>query len=464
LGAFALIFIAWSCSSSKPSANPISDFMPEAGTEASPDAAGHGGSSGFAGSSGHGGTAGKDAGGAAGAADAADAADASPVDAGGDGDAIEEVPASCSNGVLDGNESDTDCGGSCPTKCGPGKDCSLPADCADKNCVEDKCMAATCTDGIQNGNETDIDCGGSPCDLCDDNKTCVGAANCKSGVCTSDICQPPSCTDKTKNGTETDVDCGGSCQHKCPTGQKCLGSGDCTSQICNSNVCDCPSKMIVAPSPGGGSYCIDVTEVTYKDYTAFFNANPQNQPSYCLWNLTYVPADNWPAAPADSGKPVVDVDWCDAYAYCGWAGKRLCGNSLGGASGITDYKDPAKSMWFNACSAQGVNEYPYGHTYKPTECNGAEYSDSFGGTYVVRTDYGDVPTGHGCAGGSPGLYDMSGDVAEWEDSCSGAIGSSDSCRIRGGSFESSAADLRCDADKQLTRDGHAADVGFRCCL
>jgi len=82
----------------------------------------------------------------------------------------------------------------------------------------------------------------------------------------------------------------------------------------------------------------------------------------------------------------------------------------------------------------------------------------------IRTDYGDVPTGHGCAGGSPGLYDMSGDVAEWEDSCSGAIGSSDSCRIRGGSFESSAADLRCDADKQLTRDGHAADVGFRCCL
>jgi hypothetical protein len=42
---------------------------------------------------------------------------------------IPAPPAPCSNMVLDGNETDVDCGGSCPTKCGEGQNCNSNNDC-----------------------------------------------------------------------------------------------------------------------------------------------------------------------------------------------------------------------------------------------------------------------------------------------------------------------------------------------
>jgi len=75
---------------------------------------------------------------------------------------------SCSDGIMNGNETEVDCGGS---------DC-MPC--------------STCDDGILNGNETEIDCGGPDCDAC------------------------PTCTDGIMNGDEDDVDCGGSFCAACP--------------------------------------------------------------------------------------------------------------------------------------------------------------------------------------------------------------------------------------------------------
>jgi len=86
----------------------------------------------------------------------------------------------CTDGVLNGDETGIDCGG---------PDC-------------DACP--TCSDGVLNGNETDIDCGGSDCDAC------------------------PTCSDNIMNGDETGIDCGGSCD-------PCGGGGECTYSVIDDN-------------------------------------------------------------------------------------------------------------------------------------------------------------------------------------------------------------------------------------
>ena len=68
--------------------------------------------------------------------------------------------------------------------------------------------------------------------------------------------------------------------------------------------------------------------------------------------------------------------------------------------------------------------------------------------------------------GYVGVYDLSGNVWEWEDSCDGTTGSNDLCRLRGGSFGVYPGDyLRCDYGGY---DGFGArvgglDIGLRCC-
>ncbi|MGZ3456797.1 MAG: hypothetical protein ACXVEF_44740, partial [Polyangiales bacterium] len=68
----------------------------------------------------------------------------------------------------------------------------------------------SCTNGLIDGDETDVDCGGS-CGKCDPGRGCASASDCAGGVCSKGLCAAPSCTDGAKNGDETDIDCGGSC-------------------------------------------------------------------------------------------------------------------------------------------------------------------------------------------------------------------------------------------------------------
>ena len=72
-----------------------------------------------------------------------------------------ELPATCFDGAMNGDETGVDCGGSCQP-------------------------CPTCTDGIMNGNETDVDCGGPDCDAC-----------------------PETCDDGILNNGEEEIDCGG---------------------------------------------------------------------------------------------------------------------------------------------------------------------------------------------------------------------------------------------------------------
>jgi hypothetical protein len=67
----------------------------------------------------------------------------------------------CTNGVKDQDETDVDCGGSCPG-CAEFKACNVDSDCASGLYCQQhiKCIKPTCDDGIKNQNEVEVDCGG----------------------------------------------------------------------------------------------------------------------------------------------------------------------------------------------------------------------------------------------------------------------------------------------------------------
>lgn len=242
-------------------------------------------------------------------------------------------------------------------------------------------------------------------------------------------------------------------------GAGALGGGGGTAGGGNCAGTNGPSMVDTA------GFCIDSTEVTNSQYALFLvakGADVSGQPPACAWNSSYVPAGAWPAT-GQPNHPVAFVDWCDAVAYCSWAGKRLCGKIGGGTNAFSDLADATKSQWYSACSAGGSKMYPYGAVYDPKACNGTEY----GASAALE-----VKQAAGCIGGHVGIHDMSGNVWEWEDSCEADTGATDVCRARGGSFayvgQLVAAYLRCNVNSKSIgvcthRDCVSAVVGFRCC-
>jgi hypothetical protein len=149
------------------------------------------------------------------------------------------APASCSNGAKDGDETGTDCGGSC-LPCAVGQGCKTGPDCESKSCSNGgTCLAPACGDHVQNGTETDVDCGGETCAGCDPGLACKADGDCKNMLCMGGVCVS-ACTDGLRGGAETDVDCGGAATSGCPAcadGNACKVGADCTSGLCVLAVC-----------------------------------------------------------------------------------------------------------------------------------------------------------------------------------------------------------------------------------
>jgi formylglycine-generating enzyme required for sulfatase activity len=213
-------------------------------------------------------------------------------------------------------------------------------------------------------------------------------------------------------------------------------------------------KMVMLPL----GYCIDTTEVTRAAYATWLAAGPslEHQISNCAWNKSFVPYRDWPAPETDPQLPVTWVDWCDAYAYCQGVGKHLCGAPLNNAGAGAWAR---QSQSYSACASGGELEYPYGNSYDAMKCNGA---DSGKGARVAGG------TMKGCQSSAPGyggVYDLIGNVREWEDFCLDPkdIGERTYCVAGGGSYALVAEFQRCGRHQVLTRGNAAGDVGFRCC-
>jgi formylglycine-generating enzyme len=215
------------------------------------------------------------------------------------------------------------------------------------------------------------------------------------------------------------------------------------------------------------SYRIDTTEVTNAQYAEFLAAgiDPALQAKPCDWNTTFNPNSSaWGCEltydPVNRpSHPVVCVDWCDARAFCEWAGKRLC-MQPGGIP--TDGGTVVE--WESACSAEYTIAYPYGDTYDPTACNGMDLAGSVAGAKLL-------PVGSlaGCEGGLTGLFDMSGNAKEWAGTCKGDesnpsnAGPDSYCGVHGGNYYDPAQYLECTKVGFPKRNDTQYGLGFRCC-
>jgi hypothetical protein len=149
------------------------------------------------------------------------------------------VPVECDDQMMNGVETDEDCGGTDCAPCPLGGTCSVDADCQSGSCTGGSCTA-TCADEVANQGESDVDCGG-PCPGCPASAECYGHADCQSKICSAGTCQEATCSDLTKNGAETDIDCGGGACSTCGDLDDCLSNTDCTSKVCSGGVCQPPS-------------------------------------------------------------------------------------------------------------------------------------------------------------------------------------------------------------------------------
>lgn len=118
-----------------------------------------------------------------------------PSDDRGDGSAPPTPDASVSDASMtDSGSSDAGSpdGGSTDAGSDAGTDGGTPPPPVDAG--NDTAPTPTCTDQTRNGNETDVDCGGS-CPKCGTGAMCGVPADCTSGLCPSGLCvEPSSCT------------------------------------------------------------------------------------------------------------------------------------------------------------------------------------------------------------------------------------------------------------------------------
>ena len=235
----------------------------------------------------------------------------------------------------------------------------------------------------------------------------------------------------------------------------------------------CPGTAgpaMVRVGNAANNFCIDSTEVTVVHYAAFTTAKGADvtgQPKQCAWNTSYAAA----VGGADDS-PIAGIDWCDARAYCSWAGKRLCGKHASGAFvgavGLADLGEFTTHEWLLACSNVGQLRYPYGGIQEAKTCNTGE--NDAGRTLAVKSK-------PDCQGGFNGLYDMVGNVWEWIDGpCippdAGAADAAvvdggpqkDECFVKGGAFMNSGVNLDCRVDgRGASRDRRGQEIGVRCC-
>jgi formylglycine-generating enzyme required for sulfatase activity len=181
------------------------------------------------------------------------------------------------------------------------------------------------------------------------------------------------------------------------------------------------------------AFAMDVTEVTVADYARCVSAGACSQANADNGFCNYGKSDK-------ASHPINCVDWSQATAYCGWAGKRL----------------PTEEEWEYAARGTDGRTFPWGFSAPSGRLCWDRYK-SKQGTCAV----GSFPPA------LFGLRDMAGNVAEWTSNhYSGGQdknGAIELRRARGGTWRvDSAALVRAAEIYTNLRAYRGSDVGFRC--
>jgi formylglycine-generating enzyme required for sulfatase activity len=129
------------------------------------------------------------------------------------------------------------------------------------------------------------------------------------------------------------------------------------------------------------AYFFDKDQLTVGEYAKFLDATSHSVPAD--WNIM--------SRAMHKNRPVVNVDWADAAAYCKWAGKR----------------QPTEAEWEKAARGTDGRTYPWGDE-PPTKFHGNMNKE------LWNSHMGLTPVGMFEDGKSPyGINDMAGNVWEW---------------------------------------------------
>jgi formylglycine-generating enzyme required for sulfatase activity len=191
------------------------------------------------------------------------------------------------------------------------------------------------------------------------------------------------------------------------------------------------------------TFFMDTYQVSVSQYARFLDATSQEAPpDWSIMNRSQ-----------HQKRPIANVDWEEAKAYCTWAGKRL----------------PTEAEWEKAARGTDGRTYPWGNEH-PTKFFANVNRENWNNHGAL------TPVGKFEEGKSPyGIYDMAGNVWEWVSDwydpdyyktspSKNPTGPStgESKVIRGGSWGSAS-----DALRSANREIHSPSIrglgtGFRC--
>ena len=149
------------------------------------------------------------------------------------------VATSCFDKVKNGDETDVDCGGSCPG-CIVANTCSKNSDCVSGNCIDGICCDSNCFGTCRSCAQATTTQPNGTCAPVSDGQQSTSGCTTEGKACSSIGCVATSCFDKVKSGDETDVDCGGACPG-CVVANTCSKNSDCASSNCVDGICCAPN-------------------------------------------------------------------------------------------------------------------------------------------------------------------------------------------------------------------------------